>query len=233
MGSAMPNVSNGSKQADEPATPCEKGPYHHGNLQDALIEAALGILAAEGIEGLGLRRAAREVGCSQTAPYHHFGSKEGLLAAVAARGFRMLAEAQQEIFDAPVSSSCESDAKLRALGCGYVHFARSHPELFQLMFGPLIQNRDQYPELVEAHTAGYGCIERATAEHLEQLGTDIIPVKVAVTGAWAMVHGLSHLMNDKKVVPGEDVLPGEEELVDTVLRMIDWSLSGLRERSSD
>jgi AcrR family transcriptional regulator len=216
-----------------PAQACDKARYHHGNLRSALIEAALRILAQEGVEELGLRRTAREVGCSQTAPYHHFGSKEGLLAAVAARGFQMLAAEQQIIFERPVRSVAESDAKIRALGCNYVRFARTHPELFQLMFGPLIPNRDQYPDLVEARGAGYGCIERATAEHLDQLGTDIIPVKVAVTGAWAMVHGLSQLLNEGKVVAGEGEMPGEEELVDTVLRMIDWSLSGLRERSPD
>jgi len=64
-----------------------KAKYHHGDLRRALIEAALAILAKDGARGLSLREVARKVGVTQTAPYHHFPTREALVAAVAAEGF--------------------------------------------------------------------------------------------------------------------------------------------------
>ena len=62
------------------------GPYHHGDLRNALIDAAAAIVEVRGLEELSLRGAARRAGVSQTAPYRHFADKEALIAAVAADG---------------------------------------------------------------------------------------------------------------------------------------------------
>ncbi|MDQ3273297.1 MAG: TetR/AcrR family transcriptional regulator, partial [Pseudomonadota bacterium] len=64
--------------------------YHHGNLSEALLDAAEQLLPTRGAEALTLREVAREAGVSHGAPYHHFGSREALLAAIAERGFEGL-----------------------------------------------------------------------------------------------------------------------------------------------
>src|SRR5437867_11394050 len=70
--------------------------YHHGNLREALVEAATALLDAEGPLGVTLRGAARRAGVSQTAPYRHFRDKGALLASVAEKGFRDLDRTMKE-----------------------------------------------------------------------------------------------------------------------------------------
>jgi AcrR family transcriptional regulator len=67
-------------------------PHHHGNLREALINAGLLLLKEDGLDGLTLRRAAARAGVSHAAPAHHFSGKQGLVAAIAARGFLPLTE---------------------------------------------------------------------------------------------------------------------------------------------
>src|SRR5258708_26387477 len=64
-------------------------PYHHGDLHEALLQAAERVLERDGIAGLTLRAVAREAGVSHAAPTHHFGDLTGLLSELAAIGFRM------------------------------------------------------------------------------------------------------------------------------------------------
>src|SRR5919112_6813183 len=68
-------------------------PYHHGNLRRALIDAALTAVAQQGPAALSLRDVARRAGVSHAAPTHHFGNKAGLLTAIAAEGWDLLADA--------------------------------------------------------------------------------------------------------------------------------------------
>lgn len=104
--------------------------YHHGSLREALLRAAERILERDGIQGLTLRAAAREAGVSHAAPKNHFGDMAGLLSDLAAVGFERIAarmEAGMRAADAP-------GERLKAVGRGYVAFARAHPGLFQLMY---------------------------------------------------------------------------------------------------
>ena len=68
------------------------GAYHHGNLPEALLVAVDEIVIAQGLGNVSLRAVARRAGVSHSAPAHHFGDKDGLLAAYAAQGFSMLAD---------------------------------------------------------------------------------------------------------------------------------------------
>lgn len=220
-GSSDPAASASEAPA---ADPPEGKPYHHGNLQTALVKAARELLAESGAESLSLRSVARAAGVSQAAPYHHFGSKEALLAAVATEGFQQVAADQAEIERAEPDPT----SRVRALGRYYIRFARRNPQLFTLMFGPVIRNREHYPELTEAYSRCYSFIEAATAQQLEQIEGDTPPVAIAVATAWSLVHGLSHLLNDEKIRPGENGLPGEEELVDALLDVLRVGMLGPR-----
>src|ERR1700742_1426201 len=98
--------------------------YHHGNLRDAILEAAAAVIARDGVGALSLRAIAQDLGVSHTAFRRHFGSREGVLNALAVRGHRRLA---QEVRPA--------DAFIDA-GVAYVRFALDHPGLFAVMFRP-------------------------------------------------------------------------------------------------
>src|SRR5262249_18287690 len=61
--------------------------YHHGNLKEALIRAALELIAQRGPAGFTFAEAARWAGGSPAAPYRHFRDRDELLIDVARRGF--------------------------------------------------------------------------------------------------------------------------------------------------
>ena len=61
--------------------------YHHGDLRDALVQAALREAEQRGPEAISIKALAKKLGVSQPAPYRHFADREALLAAVTAEAF--------------------------------------------------------------------------------------------------------------------------------------------------
>jgi AcrR family transcriptional regulator len=104
-------------------------PYHHGNLKQALLEAAVQLIAETGPRGFTLREAARRAGVSHNAPYRHFRDRDDLLAAVATDGFDRLTRAMARA--APKASPLN---RLRRSGLAYVDFALRWPQHFAAMF---------------------------------------------------------------------------------------------------
>src|SRR5271165_1633824 len=139
-------------------------PYRHSNLPNALRAASRAILDEDGPDSVGLREAARRVGVSATAAYRHFSNKEDLLASVAAEGFKELAAAME-------TSAIESDT-LCAVGLAYVDFALQKRGLFRLMFGPILLQRAQYPELDEAAGAVFSLLQRVAVSADERWSQD-------------------------------------------------------------
>src|SRR5438045_7402308 len=104
--------------------------YHHGNLKDALVEAALELIAKKGPAGFTFAEAARWAGVSPAAPYRHFRDRDQLMASVALRGF--------ELFEAALARAWnegrpDSSRAFEAVGRAYLQFARSEPAYFSPM----------------------------------------------------------------------------------------------------
>lgn len=155
--------------------------YHHGDLRASLLRAASELVEKKGIDGLSLRNVARRAGVSHNAPYRHFPSRSALLAAIAAAGF--------ERFRAELEAA-ERAGGLRARGEAYVHFALARPELFRLMFGPAVEGDAQ---LREQAGLAFGGLRQAITSHAGQ------EAPFAALAAWALVHGLSHLLLDRSI----------------------------------
>jgi AcrR family transcriptional regulator len=174
--------------------------YHHGNLRQALLDAALQILETEDVAALTLREAARRAGVSQAAPYRHFADKDALLAAVAEQGFRALTAAMRAA-GSPLGDDVLS--RFRSLGMTYVQFARQHPARFRLMFGRDLPARTAHPGLEAAGAENFGLLlEGIAAGQAAGLIRAGDPHTYALA-AWATVHGLAALQVDGR-------LPGEE-----------------------
>src|SRR5690554_4541440 len=175
------------------STSIPNAPYHHGNLRQALLEAALVILEREGEAGLGLRDLARAVGVSPAAPYRHFDSRAALLEALAVTGFQRFTRAMEEI-----AATAPPDM-LAAMGKTYVLFALHNAGLFRLMFSPQLR-RDNRPGLRMAADAAFATLRQVS-------GGDIRSGRVAALAAWARVHGLAVLLLDGQIAlqPGEDI----------------------------
>src|SRR5215831_1055457 len=120
-------------------------PYHHGNLREALLGAAIRLIAEVGPTAFTLREVARRAGVSHNAPYRHFRDREDLLAAVAAQGFRELTRAMIE------AAAGKSDAleRLKCAGLGYVTFALRRPEHFTVMFDAPV-SKHKHPDSAAA-----------------------------------------------------------------------------------
>ncbi|GLQ12261.1 TetR family transcriptional regulator [Devosia yakushimensis] len=167
-------------------------PYHHGNLRQALLEAALIILEREGEAGLGLRDLARAVGVSAAAPYRHFDSRAALLEALAVTGFQRFTAAMEAI---PATNPPDLMA---AMGKTYVLFALDNANLFRLMFSPQL-SKDGRPGLRIAADMAFD-----TLRHVS--GGDTRTGRIAALAAWARVHGLAVLLLDGQIAlrAGED-----------------------------
>ncbi|MBP7682080.1 MAG: TetR/AcrR family transcriptional regulator [Deltaproteobacteria bacterium] len=166
--------------------------YHHGDLRDALLNAATGMLAETGPSGLSLREAARRAGVSTGAPYRHFKDKEELLTALATRGFLAL-HAALGAADVHAAAAAPLE-RLRCLGVAYVEFAVTEPALFRLMFGELAPSMDASPELADAiRLAGAHLPRAAQAVQAELRSASTEDITLL---AWSVVHGVASLYLD-------------------------------------
>ena len=167
--------------------------YHHGNLRNELLDTAEAQLAELGIEELSLRALARTIGVSQTAPYRHFRDKNELLAALATRGYRTLLGSLESAAEA---AGDDPRTRMRAFAGSYVKYAISHPELFKLMFGPILQPQENYPALLQASRDTYELVRRIMRDGIDRgLFRDEDDHYMANAG-WSGIHGLAILKVD-------------------------------------
>jgi AcrR family transcriptional regulator len=167
-------------------------PYHHGDLSSALMDAAEDELKHRGVEGFSLRGVTKRAGVSHAAPAHHFGDANGLLTALAARGFERLIETQRDFRRRAPSNPRK---QIEASGVGYVVFALENPALFRLMFG------SDRPDFGSANLRRIA--ESAFDElvmHVRQVTNDQGSPKrdgtmmIDVAATWATAHGLADLL---------------------------------------
>src|SRR5512147_915685 len=105
--------------------------YHHGNLREALVRAALDLIAEKGVAGFTFADAARSAGVSSAAPYRHFRDREALLADVARRGFDIFTEKLTAAWN---DGHPDLFTAFENLGRAYLRFAREEPAFYSAMF---------------------------------------------------------------------------------------------------
>ena len=120
--------------------------YHHGNLRQALVEAALDLIAVNGPTGFTMAEAAKQADVSAAAPYRHFTGRDDLIAEVAAQGFELFADVLDYAYDDGRPSAL---AAFEAVGRAYLAFARKHPGHYIAMFESGLAP-SQTPELARA-----------------------------------------------------------------------------------
>ena len=169
--------------------PKSSGPYHHGDLRTACLRAARELLEEDGGAGLSLRAVARRAGVSPTAPYRHFASREVLVSAIAAEGYRELAGCLAEAHPAPLTP-----ADLATVAVAYVRFALEHPALFRVMFSEPCDPGNDERAAATAAIAAY--VDALVRRAFPDIGTAVDALSTAV---WALVHGLAFLHLDGKL----------------------------------
>jgi len=139
--------------------------YHHGNLRQALVEAALRLIEVKGPTGFTLSEAAKQAGVTPAAVYRHFEGREDLIAEAARQGFSMFADLMQFAYDKGQPSAL---AAFESTGRAYLAFARKHPGHYIAMFESGI-SVNRTPELADAAARARGILERAVVELCEHI----------------------------------------------------------------
>jgi AcrR family transcriptional regulator len=188
--------------------------YHHGNLKEALVRAALALIAEKGPAGFTFAEAARWAGVSPAAPYRHFRDRDALLADVARRGFEEFASVLAKAWD---EGRPEVMAAFDRLGKTYLAFAKREPAYYSAMFEagvPLDTDR----ELREASENAFAVL-RAAAEKLVSLmpSQGRPPALMVALHVWAMTHGIASLFGRGDSARRSLPMPPEELLEAAVL----------------
>jgi AcrR family transcriptional regulator len=164
--------------------------YHHGDLRQSLVHAALRAIERHGVEALSLRAVARSLNVSPRAPYRHFATKEELLAAVAVAGYAMWTA----FLEPRLEGKTDAVARVRTVVEAYVLFAVEHPAAFRLMNAPYATVEETSPELVRVRAEGHAAL-LATLREAQDAGNlrQGDPMQLALA-LWSTMHGLAVLL---------------------------------------
>jgi AcrR family transcriptional regulator len=164
--------------------------YHHGNLKEALVRAALELIAEKGPAGFTFADAARWAGVSPAAPYRHFKSREELLADVARRGFEEFTEALVKAWD---DGKPEPLAAFNRLGKAYLDFARDKHAYYSAMFEAGVP-LDTDPQLRAASENSFAVLRAAAERLVASIPANARPPALMVAlHIWSMTHGIASL----------------------------------------
>jgi AcrR family transcriptional regulator len=218
------NGVNIRHDANMSATDRSKTGYHHGDLQNALVDAATELARDGGPEAVVLRAAARRVGVSATAAYRHFANQTELLAAVKVRGQQALADRMEGALRAPRDGDAESArGRMYDLGRGYVDFAVAEPGLYRTAFCRVTpEERESFTgRWVAGDDPQFRSFNLLAGLLDEQVAAGLMPAEArpgAEFAAWSTVHGLAMLILDGplSLFPQQD----RDAVVDRVLTAI-------------
>ena len=186
--------------------------YHHGNLREALVQAALALIAEKGPSGFSFAEASRAAGVSPAAPYRHFRDRDALMADVATRGFERFAETLKQAWR---DGKPDPARAFVVIGRAYIAFARSEPALYAAMFEAALP-RGTYPALDEAGNRAFAVVRDASEAVVATLPAAERPPALMISlHAWSMAHGIAALFargdSSRRPIPmsAEDLLEAE------------------------
>ena len=192
--------------------PFDKRGYHHGNLREALIEAARRFIAERGVGGFTLADAAKLVGVTPTAFYRHFRGRDDLVAEVAGRGFDHLAERLARALRSPGTPI----ERFTRMGEAYLAFAEEEPGFYAAMFAPQQGEEPRgpwgpVPRKDEALGSAFNILVNALMVTFPE-GFDGVDPRFIALEVWALSHGLATLAAARQLPKGPG-LPDKHELL--------------------
>ncbi len=182
--------------------------YHHGNLRQALVEAALELIEKRGPTGFTLSEAAKRAGVTPAAVYRHFDGREDLIAEAARQGFEIFADLMEHAYQSGQPSAL---ASFEATGRAYLAFARKYPGHYVAMFESGI-SINRTAELAMVANRALGVLEKAATDLSRHIPPDKRPPAAMFSAhIWAKSHGVVELFargapGTKSPFPPEDLL---------------------------
>lgn len=190
----------------------EKGKrgYHHGNLRQALVDAALDLVVEKGPQGFTMAEAARRADVSPAAPYRHFKNQEDILSEAARQGYLMFAERLQKAKELAEPTPLKV---FEATGRAYLEFAQSHPGHYIAMFESSLSISNN-PELALASNKAMEVLTQAAEQITMTLPPDKRPPATMISHhLWAMSHGVVELF--ARAAPGSRAPFSPEDLLES------------------
>lgn len=207
--------------------------YHHGNVRQALVDAAMALMSREPLDQLSLRRLAREVGVTPSAVYNHFPDKGALLLAVRARAFTEL----NDYFDSVCDPAIDPEDGLLQMCLAYYRFAESNPTQFSILFGDTAPVQENSPDLQRLSCRTIGRLRELMAAICRkyELNCDESTLVQAVLLTWAQMHGLVVLKVSGSLQvtfgrpdwPGYSTLPSDDHIRNLLREMVKQQVAGM------
>ncbi|MCJ8139423.1 TetR/AcrR family transcriptional regulator [Falsirhodobacter halotolerans] len=164
--------------------------YHHGNLRQALVDAALGLIAEKGPQGFTLSEAAKKADVTPAAVYRHFTGRDELIVEIARQGYDIFGALMEFAFDDGKPTAL---AAFESVGRAYLAFARKYPGHYQAMFESGISVQE-HPDLDLAARKATDVLERAATRLSDHLPPEKRPpASMFSAHMWAMAHGVVEL----------------------------------------
>lgn len=189
--------------------------YHHGDLRDALVQAALGEAELGGPEAISISALAKKLGVSQPAPYKHFADRETLLSAVTAEAFRQFNDVLRESIEKPSKRS-----KLSRLAQATLNFGLRRNGIYRLMFAS--RTMACAAKGSELHVAAMETFE-LLLESLEAPAVGLLRERSALQ-IWAALHGVV-MLAEQGLLTGQPANISREELVEDMVEQTKQALS--------
>ena len=175
----------------------QRSGYHHGNVKEALVDAAMQFIEANDTERLSLRQLAKEVGITPSAIYNHFSDKNALMLAVKLR----LYEEIDQYFAAHCLPSADPEQYLLDTCLAYYHFAQEYPARFRILFASTLPREWSTPEFVEVSCR---CLVRTRKTVLDIYNkyniacseSDVVNTTLLI---WSQLHGIIALKNSGSI----------------------------------
>lgn len=161
-------------------------------LRRTLLDASLGLINAEGLEGFSMREVARRAGVSHQAPYHHFPDREAILAAIVAEGFQRLRDDSVKALE----GLSDPSARFTAIGKAYIDFALNNPAHFTLMFRSEHVREEQHDDAKACAQSAYDVLVEVAGEVARRNGHSEATI---VLMGWSLAHGLATLLLEGKL----------------------------------
>jgi AcrR family transcriptional regulator len=177
-------------------------------LRRQVLDAAVAIAATSGPDVISMREVARLAGVSHQAPYHHFGDRAGIFAAIAEEGFRSLAEAIEASTTLGTAAMCEA----------YVHFALTHKGHFRVMMRTDLCSLEDHPSALIQADRAFNALRNEVVVILGQAAHDD-DANTHTAYMWSVAHGLATLLLDGPLLKKLGTVSDTEVLIKNVARL--------------
>ncbi|WP_375458993.1 TetR/AcrR family transcriptional regulator [uncultured Enterovirga sp.] len=211
---------------EEPDAAGDRRGYHHGNLKEALIQAARRFIAERGLGGFTLVDAAKLVGVTPAALYRHFRGREALVAEVAFRGYGQLAERLARA----LAGSGTPLERFTRMGETYLDFAEKEPGYYAAMFAARPPDTSTEPPSPWGRPRGAFDLLVEALGRIFPDGFGSVDPRFIALEVWVLAHGIATLDAAGQLPKGAG-LPGKHELLRAGILAIVHGATGAARKS--